>query len=98
MNQGNEEYTKEDYINAIDFYTEAIKVNCRDEELKAKLYSNRATVYFLKGEYFYKLVSLNQMHVFFAVLGKCGVPLYGLHPLFGLKFNKVCTVRHTSLV
>ncbi|KAL9981485.1 hypothetical protein ACROYT_G010192 [Oculina patagonica] len=51
MNQGNEEYTKEDYINAIDFYTEAIKVNCRDEELKAKLYSNRATVYFLKGNY-----------------------------------------------
>ena len=53
MNQGNDEYSKKDFRNAIDFYTEAIKVNCRDEELKAKLYSNRATAHFLRGEQFY---------------------------------------------
>lgn len=52
MKQGNEEYSKDDFKNATDFYTEGIKVNCKDEELKAKLYSNRGTVQFLRGEYF----------------------------------------------
>ncbi|KAL9981564.1 hypothetical protein ACROYT_G010282 [Oculina patagonica] len=41
-NQGNEEYRKKDFINAIHFYTEGIKVNCKDEKLNAQLYSNRA--------------------------------------------------------
>ena len=40
--EGNEAYLKEDYSNAVYFYTEGIKVNCKDEDLKAKLYSNRA--------------------------------------------------------
>ncbi|CAH3036965.1 unnamed protein product [Porites lobata] len=40
--EGNEAYLKEDYSNAIYFYTEGIKVNCKDQDLKAKLYSNRA--------------------------------------------------------
>ena len=40
--KGNEAYLKEDYSNAVYFYTEGIKVNCKDEDLKAKLYSNRA--------------------------------------------------------
>ena len=40
--EGNEAYLKEDYSNAIYFYTEGIKVNCKDEDLKAKLYGNRA--------------------------------------------------------
>ena len=40
--EGNEAYLQEDYSNAIYFYTEGIKVNCKDEDLKAKLYSNRA--------------------------------------------------------
>ena len=33
-------------------YTEAMKVNSKDEELKAKLYSNRATARFILGEKF----------------------------------------------
>ena len=41
-NEGNEAYLKEDYVNAVYFYTEGIKVNCKDQELKGKLYSNRA--------------------------------------------------------
>ncbi|KAL9958132.1 hypothetical protein ACROYT_G035103 [Oculina patagonica] len=49
-NQGNEEYKKKDFINAIHFYTEGIKVNCKDEELNAKLYSNRAIAQFYLGE------------------------------------------------
>ena len=40
--EGNEANLKEDYSNAVYFYTEGIKVNCKDEDLKAKLYSNRA--------------------------------------------------------
>ena len=41
-NEGNEAYLKEDYVNAVYFYTEGIKVNCKDQDLKGKLYSNRA--------------------------------------------------------
>ena len=40
--EGNEAYLKEDYSNAVYFYTEGIKVNCMDEDLRAELYSNRA--------------------------------------------------------
>ena len=39
---GNEAYLREDYSNAVYFYTEGIKVNCMDEDLRAELYSNRA--------------------------------------------------------
>ena len=49
-NEGDEEYRKKDFINAIHFYTEGIKVKCKDEELNAKLYSNRATAHFYLGE------------------------------------------------
>ena len=36
----------------IQFYTEGIKVNCKDEELNAILYSNRAAARFNLGEKF----------------------------------------------
>ncbi len=49
-NQGNEEYRKKEFINAIHFYTEGIKVNCKDEDLNAKLYSNRAIANFKLGK------------------------------------------------
>ena len=51
-NEGNDSYRQNDFNNAIYFYTEGIKVNCKDEELKAKLYSNRAQGYFCLGEKF----------------------------------------------
>ncbi|KAM7430663.1 Tetratricopeptide repeat protein 4 [Porites harrisoni] len=41
-NEGNDEYKKTNFNNAIHYYTKGIKVNCKDEELNAKLYSNRA--------------------------------------------------------
>ena len=47
--KGNEAYLKEDYSNAVYFYTEGIKVNCMDEDLKGKLYSNRAYANFRLG-------------------------------------------------
>ena len=49
-NKGNDEYRKKEYINAVHFYTEGLKVNCKDDELNAKLYSNRATAHFDQGE------------------------------------------------
>jgi len=49
-NEGNDAHRKKEFRNAIYFYTEGIKVNCKDEELKAKLYSNRATAHFYLGE------------------------------------------------
>ena len=48
--EGNEAYLKEDYNNAIYFYTEGIKVNCKDQDLKAELYSNRAYANLRLGE------------------------------------------------
>ena len=49
-NEGNNEYNENNYNNAIDFYTEGIKVNCKDEELNAIRYSNRAAARFNLGE------------------------------------------------
>ena len=49
-NQGNEAFKKGDFLNAIHFYTEGIKVNCNDKELKAKLYNNRAIAHFKLGK------------------------------------------------
>ena len=49
-NKGNYEYSKKNLSNAIHFYTEGIKVNCKDDELNAKLYSNRAIAHLHLGE------------------------------------------------
>ena len=45
--EGNEAY---DNSNAVYFYTEGIKLNCTDEDLKGKLYSNRAYANLRLGE------------------------------------------------
>ena len=37
-------------MNAIHFYTEGIKVKCKDEELNGKMYSNRAIAHFYCGK------------------------------------------------
>ena len=49
-NEGNDEYNKKNFNNAIDYYTEGIKVNCKDQDLNAKLYSNRAAAHFNLGK------------------------------------------------
>ena len=53
--EGNDEYNKKNFNNAIHFYTEGIKVNCKDEGLNAKLYSNRAAAHFNLGKSCYVL-------------------------------------------
>ena len=52
LNEGNEAYRKDEYSNAVYFYAEGIKVNCKDKDLMAELYSNRADAYFFLGEGF----------------------------------------------
>lgn len=51
MIEGNKEYLEKDFNTAIYFYTEGIRVYCKDEELNAKLYSNRATAHFCLGKF-----------------------------------------------
>ena len=52
LNEGDEAYSKDEYSNAVYFYTEGIKVNYKDKDLMAELYSNRAGAYFCLGEGF----------------------------------------------
>ena len=49
-NEGNSEYSKKNFDNAIHFYTEGIKVNCKDEDLNAKLHSNRSAAHLNLGK------------------------------------------------
>ena len=49
---GNDEYNKKNFNNAINYYTEGIKMNCKDQDLNAKLYSNRAAAHFNLGKKF----------------------------------------------
>ena len=49
-NEGNDEYRRKEYNNAVEFYTEGIEVNCKDDDLNAKLYSNRETAHFYQGK------------------------------------------------
>ena len=50
LEEGNKEFKREEAGNAAYFYTEGIQVNCKDDMLNAKLYSNRATAYFYLGK------------------------------------------------
>ena len=43
--EGNKEFEKGEFHNAVYFYTEGIKVKCKDDELNAKLYRKRASAY-----------------------------------------------------
>lgn len=49
--KGDEEFRKQEYSSAIDFYTKGLQVKCKDEEFNAKLYSGRATSHFLLENY-----------------------------------------------
>ena len=51
-NQGNDEFRKKEFSKAILLYTKGINVDVKDQELKAKLYSNRATAHFNLGKKF----------------------------------------------
>ena len=48
--EGNDYFRKKNFSSAIYCYTEGLKVHCKNDELKATLYSNRATAHFYVGE------------------------------------------------
>ena len=52
LEKGNKEYRQGEVNKAINSYTEGLKVNCKDERLNAKLYSNRAAAHFRLGNNF----------------------------------------------
>ena len=54
--EGNDYFRKKNFSCAIYCYTEGIKVRCKDDELKANLYSNRATAHFYVGEKFHSFI------------------------------------------
>ena len=49
-NAGNDAFSKGDFIKAINLYTEGIEVKCKDEDLNAKLYNNRASAHYHLGK------------------------------------------------
>ncbi|XP_075688260.1 tetratricopeptide repeat protein 4 [Rhinoderma darwinii] len=49
--EGNDYFKEKDYKKAITAYTEGIKKNCKDAELNAVLYTNRAAAQFYLGNY-----------------------------------------------
>ena len=49
-NEGKQHYIEKDYTRAIASYSEGIQVECDDEELNAKLYSNRAVAHYRLGK------------------------------------------------
>ena len=67
--EGNKAFKKGDFINAIHFYIEGIKMNCNEKELKVKLYNNRAIAHFKLGElmrtlicFFFSLLKLRAVN------------------------------------
>ena len=63
--EGNKAFKEKEYYNAIHFYTEGLQVNCKDIELNAKLYSNRATAHFYLGTNYDFLIVNTFNSVFF---------------------------------
>lgn len=54
--EGNNQFKKKNFKSAIHYYTEGIKVNCKDKEMNAKLYSNRAAAHINVGKEIHLIV------------------------------------------
>ena len=59
LEEGDKEDGLKEPLNAIYFYTEGLQVNCKDDKLNAKLYSNRAKAYFHLGRVPFSFFSLS---------------------------------------
>lgn len=66
--EGNTEYRKGEYRYAIICYTQGINTNCKDENLNAILFTNRATVSFQLGKNSYVVFRFGlRFYVFFVL-------------------------------
>ena len=66
-NAGNDAFLKHDLVKAINFYTEGIEVKCKDEDLNAKLYNNRASAHYHLGKVSFILTLRNSHIVLYSV-------------------------------
>ena len=66
-NAGNDAFRKHDFVKAINLYTEGIEVKCKDEDLNAKLYNNRALVHYHLGKVSFILTLRNTDIVLYSV-------------------------------
>ena len=60
-NAGNDAFGKHDFVKAINLYTEGIEEKCKDEDLNAKLYNNRASAHCHLGKVSFLLYLLNAL-------------------------------------
>ena len=63
-NAGNDAFGKHDFVKAINLYTEGIEEKCKDEDLNAKLYNNRASAHYHLGKvsFIYYIYSTHCQH------------------------------------
>ena len=66
-NAGNDAFSKHDFVKAINLYTEGIEVKCKDEDLNAKLYNNRASAHYHLGKVSFILTLRNTDIVLYSV-------------------------------
>ena len=76
-NAGNDAFSKHDFVKAINLYTEGIEVKCKDEDLNAKLYNNRASAHYHLGKVSFILTQHIANIAFYSV---SNIPLSILHP------------------
>ena len=48
--EGDARLNKNEFANALDFYTKGIELKCKDDQLNATMYTNRARVHFCVGK------------------------------------------------
>ena len=76
-NAGNDAFRKDDFVTAINLYTEGIEVKCKDEDLNAKLYNNRASAHYHLGKVSFIFTLRNAHIVLYSVRN---IPSSILHP------------------
>ena len=76
-NAGNDAFLKDDHVKAIKLYTEGIEFRCKDEDLNAKLYNNRASAHYHLGKVSFILTLCNVDIVLYSV---SNIPSSILHP------------------
>ena len=76
-NAGNDAFLKDDFLKAINLYTEGIEFRCNDEDLNAKLYNNRASAHYHLGKVSLILTLCNVDIVLYSV---SNIPSSILHP------------------
>ena len=62
LKEGDNEYSKGEADNAVHFYTEGLQVNCKDIQVNAVLYSNRAAAHLLLGKNWSFVPNIPDLH------------------------------------